>query len=361
MLDADAVQTNVTTFDVATAIIKGCREDQQDSLISSFPLGQKAGFAVVADGLGGHVGGDVASALVTSFIFSHLKMKEGQLNKGILNIPLTLRDAADAANMRVAHYVGQDDSMHGMGTTLLVPVIRADKLFWFSVGDSPLLLFRGGALRQLNKDHSMAPQIDLMVKTGALSAEAAKDHPDRNRLTSVINGEDIDQIDCPTTPITLQPDDIIIAASDGLQFLSNSMIANILMQTKDKRSVDIANAILDAIADLDDPDQDNTAFVIIKLSIGTSQTETPDADDLPVLAVADSVEKPDPAAKSAPTHGAPLAIRAVARAAAAAAHAQRRDTTRQEGASDTGTPETDKDAQDERQAYWYRGQKYYKD
>ncbi|MDX8347625.1 protein phosphatase 2C domain-containing protein [Cognatiyoonia sp. IB215446] len=369
MLDADAVQTDVITFDVSTAAIKGARDYQQDSLISSFPLGQTAGFAVVADGLGGHVGGHIASALITAEIFSHLKMKENQLDEGTLNIPLTLRDATDAANARLAKQVGEDDSLHGMGSTLLVPVIRGDKLYWISVGDSPLLLFRGGALRQLNKDHSMAPQIDKMAKAGALTAEEAKDHPDRNTLTSVINGDEIDKIDCPTKPIALEPDDIIIASSDGLQYLSNSMIANTLMQVKDGRSVDIANAFLDAIADLDDPHQDNAAFVVIKLSVGSNEVETADAEEMPVLAVADEYvpeeiaeEEPpaQPDLKAAPTTGAPRAIRAVARAAAAAAQSERLRATQTQQAEQPEASATS-DQPDERKAYWYRGQKYYKD
>ena len=171
MLDADAVETDVMTFDVATASIKGAREYQQDSLISNFALGQTSGFAIVADGLGGHVGGHVASALVTAEVFGHLKMKEDQLDAGTLNIPLALREAAEAANTRVARQVREDDSLHGMGSTMLVPVIRADKLYWISVGDSPLFLFRQGALRQLNQDHSMAPQIDMMVKSGSMAPE----------------------------------------------------------------------------------------------------------------------------------------------------------------------------------------------
>ncbi|MEO0916309.1 MAG: protein phosphatase 2C domain-containing protein [Pseudomonadota bacterium] len=369
MLDADAVQTDAITFDVSTAAIKGARDYQQDSLISSFPLGQTAGFAVVADGLGGHVGGHIASALVTAEVFSHLKMKEDRLDEGTLNIPLTLREAADAANKRLAKQVAEDDSLYGMGSTLLVPVVRADKLYWISVGDSPLLLFRGGALRQLNKDHSMAPQIDQMAKAGALTAAEAKDHPDRNTLTSVINGEEIDKIDCPTKPIALEPDDIIIAASDGLQYLSNSMIANTLMGAKDGRSVDIANAFLDAIADLDDPHQDNAAFVIVKLSVGSAEAETADAEELPVLAVAEDYEPKEVAEEEAPTKadpksptmtGAPRAIRAVARAAAAAAQSERLRTAHQQEPEAAEEPPTTSQP-DERKAYWYRGQKYYKD
>jgi len=321
MLDGDSTPAKTLTFDVASAAIKGARDYQEDSLISSFPMGQGAGFAIIADGIGGHVAGSLASALVTTEVFSHLKMQESQLINGVLSIPFALREAAEQANKKIAAHVKKDKDTKGMGSTLLVPVIRADRLSWISIGDSPLLLLRNGALRQLNKDHSMAPQIDMMVKTGALSAEAGKDHPDRNTLVSVLNGEEIAQIDCPASPILLKDGDILIAASDGLQFLSNGTIANTLALAKDGRSVDIANAFLTALTQLNHPEQDNTTFVVVKIGEEAAPDAVMDLDAMPVLAQADDAP-------------APVAVEPDAAA---------------------------EPAQDERKAYWYRGQKYYKD
>ncbi len=349
MLDGKQTQADVLSFDVATVAIKGMREYQEDSLISSFPLGQDTGFAVLSDGMGGHTAGHVASALVVAEVFSQLKMKDLLLEDGVLNIPTTLQEAAEAANARVADYVAAHDDSFGMGATLLSMVIRRDKLYWLSVGDSPLLLFRDGALRQLNKDHSMAPQIDMMVKTGALSKEAGRDHPDRNTLTSAISGEAIEKIDCPTRPIALLPDDILIAASDGLQFLPNSVIARLLKQTQDSHSVDIANALMDALEDLDHPDQDNAAFVVIRLGVGHEEKSTAvDLADLPVLATADDDDDDADAGNRK--------IKVVTAP----------DTTAEpEATAEAAEPETPEepaaDPDRERKAYWYRGQKYYKD
>lgn len=290
MLDSKSVHVEALDFDVATVAFKGARNNQEDSLVSSFPLGQRTGFAVLADGMGGHNSGSLASTLVMSETFAQLKMKEKLLEEGNVNIPATLQDAAEAANKRVTDHIESHDETYGMGSTLLATVIRRDKLYWVSIGDSPLLLFRHGALRQLNKDHSMAPQIDMMVKTGAMSEEVGRDHPDRNTLTSAISGGKIERIDCPTRPIALLPDDIVIAASDGLQFLSNSVIARTLKRAQNDKAVDIANALLNEVRQLEDPDQDNTAIVVIKLSAGSEQSDAIDADDLPVLATADDEE-----------------------------------------------------------------------
>jgi len=252
-------------FDVATAAIKGGRDYQEDSLIASFPQGQETGFAVLADGMGGHMSGDIASALVMSEVFTNIKMKEMLLEKQITDISGLLYNTASAANDRIMRYIEDEPESHGMGSTLLATVIRGDELYWVSVGDSPLFLFRDGELRQLNQDHSMAPQIDMMVKVGAMTEEVGRNHPDRNTLTSAIAGIDIDKIDCPDDATTVLPGDIIVVASDGLQFLSNDEIAQILTENKSKRSSKISRALLAAVEELADPDQDNTAFSVIKL------------------------------------------------------------------------------------------------
>ncbi|KQB97226.1 serine/threonine protein phosphatase [Loktanella sp. 1ANDIMAR09] len=266
-------------FDVATAATKGERDYQEDSLIASFPQGQETGFAVLADGMGGHMCGDVASALVMSEVFRQIKMNEMLLSKRITDISSILHMTATAANDRISQYVDERPDSYGMGATLLATVIRGNELYWVSVGDSPLYLFRDGVLTQLNQDHSMAPQIDMMVKVGAMSEEMGRDHPDRNTLTSAIAGHAIAKIDCPDAPKTVRTGDIIIAATDGLQFLSNDAIAAILQETHTKPSMNISRALMAALDDLADPDQDNTAFTVIKLG-ASQQVDQSETDDM---------------------------------------------------------------------------------
>ncbi|WP_245834183.1 PP2C family protein-serine/threonine phosphatase [Yoonia maricola] len=270
-------------FDVATAAIKGGRDYQEDSLVASFPQGQETGFTIVADGMGGHLSGDVASAIVMSEVFSQIKRKEMLLNTKYTDISAFLYNAAMVANTGVTQHIAERPDSYGMGATLLACIIRDDDLYWVSVGDSPLFLFRDGALRQLNQDHSLAPQIDMMVKVGAMDPEVGRNHPDRNTLTSAIAGADVAKIDCPETPMSVLECDIVIAASDGLQFLSNDMITAILQQTQNASSSEITEALLSAIADLDDPDQDNTAFTVIKLGARRNVALPTPVDAAPVL------------------------------------------------------------------------------
>ncbi len=323
MLDDATKDATVFNFDAATATIKGARDYQEDALLSSFPLGQNAGFAIVADGMGGNVAGHVASTIVATECFCGLKKIEPELEDGTADIPLVLRQLAETANSKIRTRAETDDETYGMGSTLLAPVIRNNLLYWISIGDSPLLLFRNGALRQLNQDHSMAAQIDMMAKIGGMSAEAAAAHPDRSTLTSVLNGAEIPEIDCPSAPISLQENDIIIACSDGLQSLSNATIANTLNLAKSGRAIDIANAFLAALAVRAHEQQDNTAIVIIKLGVKSAAAAAVNAEDMPILAVA---EEPAQETASEPVK--------------------------------TEEPQPQKDA---RKVYWYRGQKYYKD
>ncbi|MGR3344115.1 MAG: PP2C family protein-serine/threonine phosphatase [Paracoccaceae bacterium] len=252
-------------FDVASAICQGRRKHQEDAIIIDFPLGADLGFAVLADGMGGHLAGDVASKIVVTEVFSELKLQSGNQQAFEDNVADILVEAARAANECVYGHTMTNPETSGMGTTLVAPVFFGDRLFWISIGDSPLFLYRDGVLMQLNEDHSMAPQIDYMVESGVIPAESGKNHPDRNCLTSVLIGSEIARIDCPKDPLELCDGDVLIVASDGLQFLSNGQIEEILNKNSTKNSSDIAEILLANLEELGDPEQDNISFCVIKI------------------------------------------------------------------------------------------------
>jgi PPM family protein phosphatase len=259
-----------TRFDVASAISQGQRPYQEDALVTDFSLGTDIGFAVLADGMGGHAAGDVASKIVVTEVFSELKLQSGDVVAFKTNLPEILRDAALAANDCMKVHIQSNAETAGMGATLLAPVFVGSRLYWISIGDSPLLLFRQGVLRQLNEDHSMAPQIDFMIRTGLLSEDAGRNHPDRSCLTSVLGGEDIPRIDCPAEPFELQEGDILIAASDGIQYLSFPEIEDVLLTHSDRSSRWIADALLSRLEAHGDPEQDNASFSVVKVVSGRS-------------------------------------------------------------------------------------------
>ncbi len=253
------------TYDVATAIGRGQREYQEDAIAVDFSIGSAFGFAVLSDGMGGHAAGDVASKIVVTEVFSELKLQSGDPETLEREVGDVLRSVAHGANACIEAHVEQEPDTRGMGATLVTCLLFEERLYWLSIGDSPLFLYRDGAVRQLNEDHSLAPQIDLMVRTGQLDEEAARTHPDRNSLTSVVMGRRIPLIDCREEAFALTAEDVVILASDGLQFLSDEQIAEVLAGAKDKGSAAIAEALLLAVSDLGSPDQDNVSLAVIRL------------------------------------------------------------------------------------------------
>jgi PPM family protein phosphatase len=253
-------------YDVASGISQGARDYQEDAITADFPVGAEAGFVVLADGMGGHAAGDVASKIVLTEVFSELKFHFADVVSFEARAPEILRSVADLANDTLRQHTRSHPETDGMGATLVVPALVENRLWWISVGDSPLFLFRNGRLTQLNEDHSMAPQIDFMVKSGLMDAQVAANHPDRNCLISVLMGTRIPKIDCPTKPFELKQGDIVVCSSDGLQFLTNAQIERVLNKYRKTRSTEIAERLLDELVKLDDPDQDNISFTVIKVN-----------------------------------------------------------------------------------------------
>ena len=253
-------------FDVASAICQGGRDYQEDAIVADFPFGADSGVVVLADGMGGHAAGDVASKIVVTEVYSELKFQSANFTDFEKEIPQYLTAAAVNANNVVREHVMENPDTRGMGATLVSLVLIENRMFWMSIGDSPLYHFRAGKMQQLNEDHSMAPQIDFMVKSGLLDPEAGKNHPDRNCLTSVILGDRVAKSDCPKTPFELQVGDIVVVSSDGLQYLEEDKIQRILHRYRRKKAAEIAGYLLEAIEALADPDQDNCTFSVIKLN-----------------------------------------------------------------------------------------------
>ena len=265
-------------YDTSMAIDLGRRERQEDAVASDFSSGQAFGFVVLADGMGGHAAGDVASKIVVTEVFSELKLQSGDPHLLEPRIGEVLRGAASNANKCVGLYAREHPSAGGMGATLLAPVLVEDRLYWVSVGDSPLYLFRNGELIRLNENHALSSQIEYLVSAGIMSREEALSYPDQSCLTSVLIGGDIAQLDCRSNPVTIMEGDILIAASDGLQFMSEDQIEGILRFKQKASAEEISAALLKEIQKLDDPAQDNLSLCVIK-ALRQGAAIVPDSND----------------------------------------------------------------------------------
>lgn len=253
-------------YDVASLAAIGRREVQEDAIEAHFPAGAGAGFVVLADGMGGHSAGDVASRIVVSAVSEEMRDLIGHPERLERNIGPALRGAADEANRQVRRQVQQCPDLRGMGATLVATVILGNRLYWISVGDSPLFLLRGDRLRRLNVDHSMARLLDAQVRSGAISRDQADRDPDRHCLTSVLFGHPVPEIDCRERPLELGQGDILLAASDGILALGEAGIAATLWRFRDQPSAEIGARLMQQISEKDDPEQDNVTLCVVRIA-----------------------------------------------------------------------------------------------
>lgn len=257
------------SYDAASVVSTGKRACQEDAVLFDCPMGGETGLVVLSDGMGGHAAGDVASKIVLTEVFSELKLHSAALAGEDAACHDVLTRAALGANACIRAYIEDRPEAIGMGATLVAGVLHGDRLNWISIGDSPLYLFRGGRLERLNEDHSYGHTIDDMVASGLMQREDAARHPDRTCLTSVVGGGGIAQLDCPPEGIEVLDGDVLIFASDGIDYLSNGRIAAVVAEWQGLPSTAIAAQLLREIETLDDPDQDNVSIVVVKIQSAT--------------------------------------------------------------------------------------------
>jgi len=176
------------------------RERNEDSFLTQEPL-----FAV-ADGMGGHRGGAVASRVALEI----LSQLEGDSMAGD-GAAEDLTDMVNQANDAVLERASEEPGLSGMGTTLTAVVVQPGRIHLAHVGDSRAYMLREGKLRQLTEDHSL---VQRMVKEGKLTAQEAEVHPQRSVLTRALGVEPELQVDHDT--VEVRPGDRILLCSDGL-------------------------------------------------------------------------------------------------------------------------------------------------
>ncbi|MGQ9866088.1 MAG: PP2C family protein-serine/threonine phosphatase [Pseudanabaenaceae cyanobacterium] len=183
---------------------RGCvRTSNQDSFYMDEPAGR---FFVVADGMGGHAGGEEASRLATEVIRDYFQEHWGQESP-----PVLIRTAIEKANGAIladqlAHPVRRDS-----GTTVVVVGLFDDEVWYAHIGDSRLYRLRGKTLTQLSEDHTW---IARAVSAGAVAPAEVRVHPWRHMLLQCLGREDLKPVE--PTQIAFEPGDRLLLCSDGL-------------------------------------------------------------------------------------------------------------------------------------------------
>jgi len=165
------------------------------------------GVFAVADGMGGHLAGEVASATA----LQPIKELEGKVFADASTAAEALREAVIAANARVSDMARTEPSYRGMGTTLTAALVEGRRLHVAHVGDSRAYLLRDGQFSQLTDDHTL---VQHLIDEGQITREEAANHPQRSIITRAIGVSP--EIDVDSMSLDLEPGDQLLLCSDGL-------------------------------------------------------------------------------------------------------------------------------------------------
>ncbi|MGD8348603.1 MAG: SUMF1/EgtB/PvdO family nonheme iron enzyme [Gammaproteobacteria bacterium] len=256
-------------FDIASDQIDGARDYQEDAYmvnqLGEAENGDICSLIIMADGMGGHAAGNVASNMVVATF-----NKTFQAKFPTPDIAEVLTDALNRSNDQIRASVKETPALRGMGCTMVTAYVQDDKLYWVSVGDSHLYLIRNRELIKQNADHSYGAYLDMMKEQGMEVDEQAG--MSRNMLMSAMTGEEISSIDVSETPVKLKPGDRVIVASDGLDTLGAGAI--IQYSSWSATAKECVYALLKAVDDANKINQDNTTLIVIDVKERESRSDS---------------------------------------------------------------------------------------
>lgn len=171
---------------------------------------QDSVFMIVADGMGGHNAGELASKLAVEHVAAYLNSKIGELIS-TNELVSSLMTSIEEANEQVYHLSQSKPQFSGMGTTFTIAIFHEKNFYVAHVGDSRCYLIRKENARQITRDHSLVQEL---LDNGSITEEQMGLHPKRNIITRALGTDDNLKIDCFEE--TLKIGDIVLLCSDGL-------------------------------------------------------------------------------------------------------------------------------------------------
>lgn len=202
------------------------RKDNEDNYL----VAPERGLFVVADGMGGHVGGQVASALAIQVIDEFIDVA----SLGTTKPDSLLLAALEKANEEV-YSRGKEEQYYGMGTTVTAALFFGDQVHIAHIGDSRAYLLREKDITLLTQDHSL---VNEMFQNGGLTLEEAKNHPQRHVLTRALGTDVKPQID--VFSVAVQTEDLLVLCTDGLY---NHVPAEDILQVILETELDLKKAV----------------------------------------------------------------------------------------------------------------------
>jgi serine/threonine protein phosphatase PrpC len=210
----------------------------------------------VADGLGGHQGGEVASATAVE----PLAALDGRDFAGVAEAARALAAAIREANSAILERAAGDPGLWGMGTTVTAAAVAGGRFLQLAhVGDSRAYLLHDGTLNQLTTDHTLVGEL---VRRGRLTPEQAAVHPERSILTRAVGLDPGIMVDTPE-PLELEPGDQVLLCSDGLtETVRDDRIATLLAEHEDGHEA--CRGLIDAANAAGGPD--NITVVLVRMT-----------------------------------------------------------------------------------------------
>jgi serine/threonine protein phosphatase PrpC len=267
-------------FDTATLTEQGMvRDNNEDSsfvLETSLPSASgvvSLGIYIVADGMGGHQGGEVASKMAVETISTDLLNSMNHKSESVSPF-LTIKQAIEKANAEIHARACSNPHLSSMGTTVTLGLRLDDRLYLGNVGDSRAYLIRGGRIKQLTEDHSVVAQL---LKAGMITPEEAKTHPDRGKILRCLGTSAQVTIDIyghsgNGDKLILQGDDSLVFCTDGLTgHVSDNEILDCVKKGDDAHST---CRDLVCLANLRGG-EDNISLIVVKVKSGTGKDIQP--------------------------------------------------------------------------------------
>jgi len=163
---------------------------------------------VVADGMGGHSGGEIASATAVNMVVKFITKNHAEYGMAYKRM---INDAINQANTSIYKRAQKESDLSGMGTTLVICLVLYDELLIANIGDSRAYTFFGGAIHKITNDHSM---VEELISLGQITRKQAEEHPYRNVITRAVGTQKAVKPDYFSIPY--KKDDILLLCSDGV-------------------------------------------------------------------------------------------------------------------------------------------------
>lgn len=230
------------------------RDSNEDSYKIIPESSQNSYVYIIADGMGGHNCGEVASRMAVDFISNYVQ-KDGSQLFSSQNIEEKLKKLVEDTNTTVFETSLKNPEASGMGTTLTMAVIAGQKVTVAHVGDSRLYLMRDEIIQQITEDHTY---IWELIKKGSLTREEAEVHPRKHVITRAIGSSPDLEVDMLT--LEIQDEDILLLCTDGLtNMIGDDEIYRIL---KDNEPEAACEALIEAAKSKGG--EDNITVIVIK-------------------------------------------------------------------------------------------------